>query len=205
MLVAAWQGKTAWLSPDRDPSVYDFLLASDAGLAATVRQTTGRPVAVVAPNTAGAEALLAAIIGHLRDHHRFVLKLPADFDRGFAGTAAELLRREGHAVRINPQSSWEAADRLYDDVVILFASEPCPRPQPAAINLACGDWPGDQPVDARLALADARSLAAAILAEVARLHPLRMLGPRDEPLQAHPRGPAGLAEGWSDRRAALRV
>jgi GT2 family glycosyltransferase len=197
--------RVAWVLSDgsarmwRELAVYDLVLAADATLAATVAARREGAVSILDPSAPdAAEAFFAILLDYLIRGYRFSIKKAGDSD-GLAGPLATALRLAGHHVRVDRPARWHCADGIRDDVAILLPGDPACPPIPDKIALACGDAAPQAAVDARLPLGDAASLAAAILAAVATLHPVRLRGPIDQALVPRPPFAERIVAGWDLR------
>jgi hypothetical protein len=194
--------RLAWVLSDaaarrwRELAVYDLVVAADAALAAAVAARRETAVAILDPSSRdAAAAFFALLLDYLTHRYRFGIKETGD-SNGFAGLLATELRLAGHQVRVDRPARWRCADGIRDDVAVLLPGDPICPPIPDKITLACGDAAPQAAVDARLPLGDAASLAPAILAAVARLHPLRLRGATDPPLVSRAPFAEPVVVGW---------
>ena len=182
-----------WL--EQDFTIYDMVLAADGALAAAVT-ARGAAAAIILDPEAGAERFRQIFLDYLSARFRIAIKRTASSDPAFTMALAAALRQGGHFVRIDPPADWHALDTMRDDVAILLPGEPAGSPPSGQISLACGDAGAGAVVDARLPLADPAPLAASILDAIARLHPARLRGPRDQPLRERPPFRDRVVAGW---------
>jgi hypothetical protein len=183
MASAAWiVGDTAaWAGYPLE--THDLLLAGDAAAAAALLRERGLRAAVLDPLDPQCVPRLAArVADNLATGHRAAIKSTGSGQLPFAGELAGWLRRAGLRVRIDLPRRWQYRETIRDDVNILLPGSPRCPPAPGKINLACGEDEAHPLIDAELPMSRPETLAAAILAAIAALHPRHLQGPPDPPL-----------------------